>query len=180
VDGGLCHLPLFSYSIWATFASPMIISADLRTLKSEHPTCLEMLLNKELVAVSQDPLGKAGKMVRQRTNSSDPTDGSAARCTNIVDQLFVRELEGGALVSASARTTSPSHITLRLLAFPSRHAPSLNVPVTPRAVHTWLRYTSVVTTSRHAPMWLVNSVRAVRLALVTHRCAVVAMYRLLA
>lgn len=46
-----------AYSIWAVFASPIIISADVRTLAREHPDCLAMLKNKELIAISQDPLG---------------------------------------------------------------------------------------------------------------------------
>ncbi len=85
-----------SYSLWAVLASPIIISADLRTLASEHPDCLAMLKNKELIAISQDPLGMAGWLVAQATNGSDPSSRTAARHTNIVEQVFARKLSGGA------------------------------------------------------------------------------------
>ena len=53
-----------SYSIWAVFASPIIISADLRTLAQEHPACLAMLKNEELLAISQDSLARAVRIAR--------------------------------------------------------------------------------------------------------------------
>jgi len=84
-----------SYSIWAMFASPIIISANLMTLEKEHPECLAMLKNKELLAISQDPLGIAGKLVRQITNATDPLSYAESRNYNIVEQVFVRELVGG-------------------------------------------------------------------------------------
>ena len=89
-DGGM---PLeeyrASYSVYAVLASPIIISADLRTLPTEHPDCLAMLKNKELLAVSQDPLAKLGRLLRQRTNSSNL---NITRTTNIIEQVFSREL----------------------------------------------------------------------------------------
>ena len=39
------------YSIWAVLASPLILGADLISLKAKHPDCLELLLNEEIVAV---------------------------------------------------------------------------------------------------------------------------------
>lgn len=41
------------YSVLAILASPLILSADLRTIKQEHPDCLELMLNPEIVAVNQ-------------------------------------------------------------------------------------------------------------------------------
>lgn len=84
-----------SYSLWAILASPIIISADIRSLAREHPDCLAMLTNKELIAISQDELGLPGRMIRQRLNTSAPTSESAARHTNIVEQVFTRPLAGG-------------------------------------------------------------------------------------
>ncbi len=52
---------------------------------------------QELLEISQDSLGVAGRLVRQRTNISDPTDTAAARTTNIVEQVFARSLRGGAM-----------------------------------------------------------------------------------
>eukprot|EP00041_Stephanoeca_diplocostata_P012988 m.221034 g.221034 ORF g.221034 m.221034 type:complete len:207 (+) comp19178_c0_seq10:238-858(+) len=72
-----------SYSIWAVLASPMILSADLRTLEHDHPACLQMLKNADLIAISQDPLGAPGVLVYQDTNES-ASEGN--KTTNIVSQ----------------------------------------------------------------------------------------------
>ena len=69
-----------------TFTFVSAVSADVRTLAEDHPDCLAMLKNLELIAIAQDKLGKAGRLVRQRTNSSDPSP-EAARVTNIVEQV---------------------------------------------------------------------------------------------
>jgi len=111
-----------SYSIWAVLASPMIISADLRSLKQEHPACLEMLLNQELIDISQDKLGRAGRLVRQSTNLTAPT-AAATRSTNIVEQVFVRPLHNpnstasppaASAASASAAATGASTVAVVL------------------------------------------------------------------
>ena len=58
------------YSVWAILASPLIISADLRTIKEQHPDCLALMLNPEIVAVNQDPAGLPPRLISQRTNGS--------------------------------------------------------------------------------------------------------------
>jgi alpha-galactosidase len=58
------------YSVWAVLASPLIISADLRTIQQEHPDCLELMLNPEIVAVNQDPAGLPARLISQQTNGS--------------------------------------------------------------------------------------------------------------
>jgi hypothetical protein len=45
------------FAFWAIFAAPVIISADLRTMPGESR---EILLNTEIIAVNQDPLGRQG------------------------------------------------------------------------------------------------------------------------
>ena len=84
-----------SYAIWAILASPIIISADVRTLSADHPECLAMLKNSEMIAIHQDALAKPGQLARQTTNASDSRP-AAARTDNIVEQVFVRELSAGA------------------------------------------------------------------------------------
>ena len=37
-------------SIWAVLASPLILGADIRTIRQQHPECLELLLNPEIVS----------------------------------------------------------------------------------------------------------------------------------
>ena len=39
--------------MWAVLASPLLLSADLRTVKERHPECLELMLNREIIAVNQ-------------------------------------------------------------------------------------------------------------------------------
>ena len=49
-------------SIWSIWSSPLIISNDLRDMVPGTP---EILLNKYVIAVDQDPLGIMGRMVVQ-------------------------------------------------------------------------------------------------------------------
>ena len=58
------------YSVWAVLASPLLLSADLRTIKARHPECLELMLNREIIAVNQDIGGLAPVLVSQITNMS--------------------------------------------------------------------------------------------------------------
>jgi len=44
-------------------AAPLLIGTDLRSVK---PDALEILLNKEVIAVDQDPLGVQGKRVSDK------------------------------------------------------------------------------------------------------------------
>jgi len=44
-------------ALWAIFAAPLIMSVDLRNMDSE---AAKILLNKNVIAVNQDPLGKQG------------------------------------------------------------------------------------------------------------------------
>lgn len=49
-------------AVWAIIAAPFLISTDLRTIK---PEIKELLLNREIIAVDQDPLGIQGKLVNK-------------------------------------------------------------------------------------------------------------------
>lgn len=48
-------------AIWAIMAAPLIMSVDLRTIRDEHR---EILQNRDIIAVNQDPLGKMGLLVK--------------------------------------------------------------------------------------------------------------------
>lgn len=112
------HPSLNSRSV---LASPLIISADLRTIAKDHPDCLALMLNPEIVAVNQDPAGLAPFLVSQRTNGTSQTNkqtsqtnkqtSASARTdsgikngiaheknvttSNIISQVFARALQGG-------------------------------------------------------------------------------------
>lgn len=51
-------------AIWSIWSAPLIMSNDLRNLVSGHK---EILQNKYVIAVDQDPMGVFGKMVGQVT-----------------------------------------------------------------------------------------------------------------
>ena len=53
------------YSVWAILASPLVLGTDLRSLASDHPDCLALLLNKDIVAVNQDAGGLPPRLVAQ-------------------------------------------------------------------------------------------------------------------
>lgn len=48
------------FALWAIMASPLLLSNDLRSLDTIYK---ELLTNKEIIAVNQDPLGIMGKRV---------------------------------------------------------------------------------------------------------------------
>lgn len=51
--------------LWAIMGSPLLMSNDLRDIKKEYS---DLLKNKEIIQVNQDPLGKVGKRVLQQGN----------------------------------------------------------------------------------------------------------------
>eukprot|EP00747_Dinoflagellata_sp_TGD_P052867 gnl/TRDRNA2_/TRDRNA2_148137_c0_seq1.p2 gnl/TRDRNA2_/TRDRNA2_148137_c0~~gnl/TRDRNA2_/TRDRNA2_148137_c0_seq1.p2 ORF type:complete len:295 (-),score=49.53 gnl/TRDRNA2_/TRDRNA2_148137_c0_seq1:127-888(-) len=67
------------FAIWAITASPLIMSNDLRNIRNSSR---EILLNREVIAVNQDPLGKQGFVLsgKQRWGNT---------------RVWVRELQGG-------------------------------------------------------------------------------------
>ena len=61
-NGGMTDVEYRShFSLWSIMAAPLLIGTDLRTIK---PDALEILLNKDVIAVDQDPLGVQGKQLR--------------------------------------------------------------------------------------------------------------------
>jgi len=66
------------FSMWCMVASPLLIGSDVRTL---GPYDMETLLNKEMIAISQDQLGKAAELVRD-----DP---------RIQTELYMKEMSDG-------------------------------------------------------------------------------------
>ena len=46
--------------MWSILAAPLLMANDLRNISTQSR---EILLNKEVIAVNQDPLGAMGKLV---------------------------------------------------------------------------------------------------------------------
>ena len=87
------------YSVWAVLASPLILSADLRTINQTHPECLDLMLNREIIAVNQDPASLPPVLVSQATNMSAAKRavGAEPSSSEVTAQVFARPLHGGAL-----------------------------------------------------------------------------------
>lgn len=90
------------YSVWAVLASPLILSADLRTIKQHHPECLALMLNPEIIAINQDRAGLPPVLVSQATNMSAARRRAGARPTSseVTAQVFARPLHGATLAVA--------------------------------------------------------------------------------
>ncbi len=62
-NGGMTTVEYRShFSLWAMLAAPLIAGNDLRNMK---PEIQEILTNKEVIAIDQDPLGSEGRPVRK-------------------------------------------------------------------------------------------------------------------
>eukprot|EP00037_Helgoeca_nana_P028387 m.333816 g.333816 ORF g.333816 m.333816 type:complete len:207 (+) comp27744_c0_seq4:1297-1917(+) len=78
------------YSLFAILAAPLIFSADIRgtnpPTNSWTDELAAVLLNREVIAVSQDRLGRQGRLVKTLANEVE---------------LYVRELAGGVMAIAA-------------------------------------------------------------------------------
>ncbi len=84
------------FSLWAMMAAPLIAGNDLTEMSEQTR---RILLNREIIAVDQDALGRAGGRVYK--------DGPL--------EVWARPLEGGAMaVALFNRTTGAARMTLRL------------------------------------------------------------------
>jgi len=62
-NGGMSDTEYRShFSLWAILAAPLIAGNDLRNMRSE---IRDILTNREVIAVDQDPLGRQGQRVRK-------------------------------------------------------------------------------------------------------------------
>ena len=52
-------------AMWSIMAAPLILSVDLRTISD---WAKEILLNKNLIAINQDPLGAMGRRILKVNN----------------------------------------------------------------------------------------------------------------
>jgi alpha-galactosidase len=79
-NGGMTDVEYQShFSLWAILAAPLISGNDLRTMR---PEIRDILINKEVIAVDQDPLGKEGHRVSKNGDlevwAKDLADGTRA------------------------------------------------------------------------------------------------------
>src|SRR4051794_36581104 len=79
-NGGMTDTEYRShFSLWSVMAAPLLIGSDLRTAS---PATFDILDNKEVIAVDQDPLGKQGTVVSSEGGrwvvAKEMKDGSRA------------------------------------------------------------------------------------------------------
>ncbi len=77
-DGGMTNTEYRShFSLWVLLAAPLIAGNDIRSMT---PEIQEILTNKEVIAVDQDPLGREWRRVRKNGDlkvwSKEMSDGS--------------------------------------------------------------------------------------------------------
>jgi len=82
-------------SLWSMLAAPLIAGNDLRSMKLPIK---DVLMNREVIAIDQDPAGKQGQRVSP--------DGD--------QEIWVRELAGGAhAVALFNKASEPARMTVK-------------------------------------------------------------------
>ena len=78
------------FSVWVILGSPLILSCDLRNIlsHSDGQTCLDMIVDDEVIAINQDPGANGGGLVYQLPGINDPS----ATTANIMEQIFKKVL----------------------------------------------------------------------------------------
>jgi alpha-galactosidase len=89
-NGGMTNEEYIThFSLWAIMKAPLIIGCDIRNMSSETKS---ILLNKEVIAINQDPLGKQGCVVSQTYLPHAPPiklpSGSNSIIVSYCDPLF--------------------------------------------------------------------------------------------
>jgi len=87
-------------SLWAIIASPIIVSTDLRALV-KGDFCHSLITNRWLVRVHQDPLGIAGKPIKNDYDADDD-DGdiaTAQKRNKTITQTKKKSIENNSIVT---------------------------------------------------------------------------------
>lgn len=102
------------FSTWAILASPLILGNDIRSMTDD---CKSIILNKEVIAVNQDPLGIRGRLAIQWPlavwPSVDPPAASSAVSTSAPSTsplLRGAPTPTGTLTLLPCNTTSPAQL----------------------------------------------------------------------
>jgi len=93
------------FALWAIFAAPLLMSNDLRTISTASR---ELLLNEEIIAVNQDPLGKQGGYIWMNTDK------------NPTQVIWMRELQDADSIAVVLQNTgAPAVIAFQSFLVPS-------------------------------------------------------------
>ena len=95
------------FSLWSILAAPLMLGNDVRSMK---PEILDIITNKDVIAINQDPLGRQGRKVRDDGDfevwSKELQDGTRA----VV--LFNRSAAAAKLSFTWADVGLPQHLTM--------------------------------------------------------------------
>jgi alpha-galactosidase len=99
-NGGMTDIEYRTHmSLWAMLAAPLLAGNDLRTMT---PEILEILTNREVIAVDQDSLGQQATRVWASADSADARQ-----------EIWTRPLVRGAYaVAAFNRAPAPAKVTI--------------------------------------------------------------------
>jgi alpha-galactosidase len=101
-------------SLWCLLASPLLAGNDLRDMK---PGILEILTNKEAIAIDQDKLGKQAVRVSPPVPAEEATSVSVSQrgsTTGGMIQVFSRPLaDGGHAVGLFNLGEAPAKVTAK-------------------------------------------------------------------
>lgn len=90
------------FALWAIFAAPLLMSNDLRTISNESR---ELLLNKEIIDINQDPLGKQGGYI-WLNDKANPTQ-----------VIWMRELQDTSSIAVVLQNTGTSSVVIGFQSF---------------------------------------------------------------
>ena len=94
------------FSLWCLLAAPLITGNDLRSMSAETK---EILTNREVIAIDQDPLGQQGRRVAKR----DVTESMAAVTKTVDTEVWSKELaDGSRAVILLNRGETPTEISV--------------------------------------------------------------------
>jgi alpha-galactosidase len=63
-NGGLTDTESIAhFSLWCLMKAPLLIGCDVRNISKVNPKAYEILTNKDVIAINQDPLGAQGHKV---------------------------------------------------------------------------------------------------------------------
>jgi alpha-galactosidase len=75
------------FSFWALLSAPLLLGNDLRDLASIEPWVMDIITNRDVIAVNQDPAGLQGFPVEENVKGVNLTNGN---CTSSEPRSCVR------------------------------------------------------------------------------------------
>ena len=135
------------YSAWSILASNLILGNDVVTVREKHPECFELMMNKAIVAVSQDPAALPPRLVY-----SVPPMAANVSSAMITQQVLARPLSGGRLaVLLLNRGAAPARMsaTWAQLGLPAGASCSVYDVIAQRDTGTEAKDTFIATVASH-------------------------------